>query len=197
LGWLGFYTVNGNEEPNRPAEMGKISDAMRREVQPIVKAVEQIVRDARLAKASCGSALPIVQRVALVVDELLSGGERPVVRQGSSTGYASGVGMVTGVAMVTEVATMTEVATVTVSGGAALGPMTVAGETTVEERRSPIDGQLLVMVILWLIVLVGPEAIMKANLSSGVALTLDSYYAVVGAIAVAVTADYYQKRRKR
>jgi hypothetical protein len=60
--------VSGSEEPGWSAEFAKISDAMRREVQPIVKSVEQIVRDARLAKASCGPALPIVQRVALVVD---------------------------------------------------------------------------------------------------------------------------------
>jgi hypothetical protein len=51
---LGFYIVSGSEEPGWSAEFAKISDAMRREVQPIVKAVEQIVRDARLAKASCG-----------------------------------------------------------------------------------------------------------------------------------------------
>jgi hypothetical protein len=189
LGLAKFYTVSGNEEPGRPVEVGKVSDAMRRELQPIVKAVEQIVRDARLAKARGGPALPIVQRVALIADarlqELLSGGERPVVRQGSSAGYASGVGTVTGVA------------TVPASGGLAMRPMSMAGEITVEVRRSPIDGQLFVMVILWLIVLVGPEAIMKANPSSGVTGTLDAYYGVIGAIAVAVTADYYQKRKRR
>jgi hypothetical protein len=126
-----------------------------------------------------------VQRVALVVDagvrELLSAGERPVVRQV----YAY------------EFGAATDSATVTVSGSAALGPMAVAGEITVGERRSPINGHLLVMVILWLVVLVGPEAIMKANLSPGVTWTLDAYYAVVAAIAVPVAADYCQKRRRR
>jgi hypothetical protein len=48
---------------------------------------------------------------------------------------------------------------------------------------------------LWLIVLVGPAVIMKANLSSGATSMLDAYYATVAATAIAVTADYCQKRR--
>ncbi len=35
---------------------------------PVVRAVDQFLRDARRAKASGGPALPIVQRVALAVD---------------------------------------------------------------------------------------------------------------------------------
>jgi hypothetical protein len=181
--------MSENKEPDWPTELAKGGKALWHELEPVVRTFDQFLCDARLAKARGGPALPIVQRVALIADarlqELLPGGERPVVRQGSFAGYAFGVGTVTGVA------------TVTVSASAAFAPMTVAGEITVEERRSPIDGQLLVMVILWLIVLVGPEAIMKANLSLGVTLTLDAYYTVVVAIAVAVAADYCQKRRRR
>ncbi len=55
---------------------------------------------------------------------------------------------------------------------------------------------MLVLVILWLLVLVGPAAIMKANLSSGATTMLDAYYGATAAIAVAVTIDYYQIRTR-
>ena len=64
-----------------------------------------------------------------------------------------------------------------------------------QERRSVIDGHLLIMVILWLLVLVGPEAIMKANLSSGATTMLEACYGAIAAIAVAVTFRYLDKRR--
>ena len=43
-------------------------DAMRREVEPIAKAFDRFLRDARKAKTSGGPALPLVQRVALMAD---------------------------------------------------------------------------------------------------------------------------------
>ena len=61
-------------------------------------------------------------------------------------------------------------------------------------RTAVTAGHLLIVVILWLLVLVGPEAIMKANLSSGATAMLDAYYGAIAAIAVAVTIDYLQKR---
>lgn len=61
-------------------------DAMRRKVEPIAKAVDQFLRDARQAKTSGGPALPLVQRLALMADaslrELLSTDERQVAHQG-------------------------------------------------------------------------------------------------------------------
>ena len=80
------------------------------------------------------------------------------------------------------------------SGGVTLPPMRLGGQGTVQDRRTVTGGHLLIMVILWLLVLVGPEAIMKANLPSGATAMLDAYYGAIAAIAVAVTIDYYQKR---
>ena len=60
--------------------------------------------------------------------------------------------------------------------------------------RGAAHCRLFSLSILWLLVLVGPEAITKANLSSGATGTLDAYYGAIAAIAVAVTIDYYQER---
>jgi hypothetical protein len=57
-----------NEEPDWLAELAKGSEALRRQVEPIVQSAEQFVRDARRAKADSGPALPFAQRVALAVD---------------------------------------------------------------------------------------------------------------------------------
>jgi hypothetical protein len=176
--------VSESEEPDWLAKGG---EALRRELLPLVRGVDQIVREARLAKASGGPALPLVQRIALIVDsslnEWLSTGERPVVHQAT--------------AALTVNVTMSATATVTASGGLAMRRMGLAGQGTVQNRRSVIGGHLLIMVILWLLVLVSPAAIMKANLSSGAATMLDAYYGAVAATAVAVTIDYLQKRGTR
>ena len=76
-----------------------------------------------------------------------------------------------------------------------LSPIRISGQGTVRDRQTVIAGQQLVIVILWLLVLVGPAVIMKANLSSGATTMLDAYDATVAATAIAVTADYCQKRR--
>lgn len=44
---LDFYTMNEDNEPDWTAELAKGGEAMRRQVEPIVKAAEQFVRDAR------------------------------------------------------------------------------------------------------------------------------------------------------
>jgi len=177
-----FDIVSEGKEPDWSVELVKGGEALLREVQPIVRAFDQFLCDARLAKASGGPALPLVQRVALIADARLR-----ELRSPNATVTA---------APATAVAMVPAPTVVTFSGSVALAPFRVAGEVTVEERRSPIDGHLLVMVILWLLVLVGPEAIMKANLSSGATTILDAYYGAIAAIAVAVTVDYHQKRNR-
>lgn len=174
--------MSESEEPDWLAEGG---EAVRRELLPLVRAVDQIVRDARLAKASGGPALPLVQRVALIADaslnEWLSTGERPVAHQRT--------------AALTVNVTMSATATVTASGGLAMRRMGLAGQGAVQNRRSVIAGHVLVLVIMWLLVFVGPAAIAEANLSSGTETTSDAYYGAYAALAVGVTIRYLDKRR--
>jgi hypothetical protein len=65
---VNFYAMNEENEPDWLAELAKGGEAVRRQVEPIVQAAEQFVRDARRAKTSGGPALPFAQRVALAVD---------------------------------------------------------------------------------------------------------------------------------
>jgi hypothetical protein len=156
-------------------------DAMRREVEPIAKAFDRFLRDARKAKTSGGPALPLVQRVALMADaslrELLSSGERPVAHQATAA------------------LAINITAEVTAYGSVTLPRLGVSGQMAKPNCRRGIDVYQLVVVVLWLLVLVGPEAIAKANLSSGATATVDDYYAVIAAIGPAITVDYYQRRR--
>ncbi len=86
-------------------------------------------------------------------------------------------------------------AEVTAYGSVTLPRLGVSGQMAEPNCRRGIDVYQLVVVVLWLLVLVGPEAIAKANLSSGATATVDDYYAVIAAIAPAITVDYYQRRR--
>ena len=153
--------MSENEEPGWSAEM-----------VPIVRAVDQFVRDARLAKASGGPTLPIVQRVALAVDaamrEILPGRLDANVQPATLEGSVAFPAVIVG------------------SGGVMLPPIRIGGQGRVQDRQAVIAGQRLVMVILWLLVLVGPAVIIKANLSSGATTMLDAYYATVAATAIAV-----------
>jgi hypothetical protein len=73
--------------------------------------------------------------------------------------------------------------------------MGLAGQGAVQNRRSVIAGHVLVLVIMWLLVFVGPAAIAEANLSSGTETTSDAYYGAYAALAVGVTIRYLDKRR--
>lgn len=162
------------------AELAHGGDAVRRQIEQLVQGAEQFVRDARRAKTSGGLALPFVQRVALAVDAAIR--EILPARLDATAKPA------------TVEVSVAFPAVIVGSGGVTLAPMRLGGQATVQDRRAVTAGHLLIMVILWLLVLVGPEAIMKANLSSGATTMLDAYYGAVAATAVAVTIDYYQKR---
>ena len=60
--------MSEDNEPDWRAELAKGGQALRRQVELILQAAEQFVRDARRAKGSGGPALPLPQRVALAVD---------------------------------------------------------------------------------------------------------------------------------
>jgi hypothetical protein len=60
--------MSESKEPDWPGELAKGGEGLRRQVEPIVQAAEQFVRDARRVKGRGGPALPFPQRVALAVD---------------------------------------------------------------------------------------------------------------------------------
>jgi hypothetical protein len=84
---------------------------------------------------------------------------------------------------------------VIVCSGVTLPPMGFAGQGTVQDRRAVIAGQVLVLVIMWLLVFVAPAVIAETNLSSGTETTLDAYYGAYAALAVGITIRYLDKRK--
>jgi hypothetical protein len=145
--------MSENEEPDWLAELAKGGEALRRQVEPIVQAAEQFVRDARQAKASDGGpALPFAQRVALAVDagmrELLPTPVHAVVHPGTLS-----------------VSVSFPLPTITVSGSlplpparmVAFGEVASASDSLSVERRGPgrsvaefSDGQIVFLVLVWL-----------------------------------------------
>jgi hypothetical protein len=73
--------------------------------------------------------------------------------------------------------------------------MSIAMEGTVQDRRAAAAGQVLVLVIVWLLVLVMPAAIATSRVSSETKLILDAYYAAIPAIAVEVTRSLLHKAK--
>jgi hypothetical protein len=133
--------------PDWLAELAKGSEALRRQVQPLVEAAEQFVRDSRRAKTTGGPALPFAQRVALAVDagirELLLAPGRPVVEVPLNVTVTAG--------LATAVATA-PAPTVTFSGGVALAPLRASGQFTIENPPSGQAersvGQILALVLV-------------------------------------------------
>jgi hypothetical protein len=142
--------MNEENEPDWLAELAKGSEALRRQVEPIVQAAEQFVRDARRAKADGGPALPFAQRVALAVDagmrELLPTPVHAVAHPGT-------------------VSVSVPFPTITVSGSLALPPMRMVGlgdvgsasDSLSIERRGPrrglselSDGEIVALVLVWI-----------------------------------------------
>lgn len=168
-------------EENKPdwlAELAKGGEALRRQVEPIVQAAEQFVRDARRAKSAGGPALPFAQRVALAVGadipELLSPLERHVVGHSAISGTAAMVS-------VTAVAGLA-----TANGSAAMPSVRVQAEQSA--------GQILALVLLWLVVLAVPAAVMAADLPPEAQVMLDAYDAILAALAVKITFRILDKR---
>ncbi len=144
--------MSEENEPDWLAELAKGSEALRRQVEPIVQAAEQFVRDARRAKADGGPALPFAQRVALAVDagmrELLPTPVHAIAHPGTISAAVS-----------------VPLPTITVSGSLALPPMRMvafgevgsASDSLSVERRGPrpslaefSDGQIVFLVLVWL-----------------------------------------------
>lgn len=107
-------------ESEEPDWLAKDGEAVRRELLPLVRAVDQIVRDARLAKASGGPALPTVQRVALAVDAAMR--EILPARMDATAQPA------------TLEVSVAFPAVIIGSGGVTLPPMRLGGQGTVQDR---------------------------------------------------------------
>lgn len=171
---------------------------------PVVRAAEQFVRDARLAKASGGPALPFVQRLALAVDagmrELLPARKSPVARYGSIR--LAGTGTMTVGGTVTPAAVLTGSGSLTPPRMVFLGDAGTASDNlaveVIDSRSGLLGlsyGQLLPLVLIWLIVLVIPALVQQANLSPEIQVTLDAYDGVLAALAVGVTFRFLDKRK--
>jgi hypothetical protein len=190
--------MSEDKEPDWLAELAKGGEALRRQVEPIVKAAEQFVRDARRAKGSGGPALPFPQRVALAMDagvrELLPARKQPAAHQRSA-------------ALKVNVA-MTATAEVAAAAGLALSPtvyvydgdvITVSESASVEVRgswRSGLaalsDGEILFLILVWLYALVLPwfGSALPPELHS---MLTDGY--ATFALALAITWRLLDKKR--
>ena len=178
--------MNEENEPNWLAELAKGGEALRRQIEPIVQAAEQFVRDSRRAKTTGGPALPFAQRVALAVDagvrELLPPSERHVAHHSNIIGTTA----IVGVAAVP--------GTVTGTLSLALPPMRFAGRGTVREPPSGQAersiGQILALVLVAIIAsgllgVQGPDRV-----------AVDHYLTVIVA-ALRCTCNVLAGRRRR
>ena len=137
--------------------------------------------------AAGGLGQPFVRRIARAVDagvrELLSAPESPVTNLVVYPTVATATGTAPAPA-VTGTATVAGAGTITASGSVVLPPTRVAG-------------QILALVLIWLVVLVIPAAAWDANLPPEVQALVDVYDGVLANMAVAITFEILGKRNKR
>jgi hypothetical protein len=174
-------------------------EAYRRQIEPITRALEQFARIANWSKINIGPALPYPLRLANVMDAQM----RELLSPGPATHQRSPALNVTTSAS----------AEVAAAGGLALSPtvfvsdgdvFTLSETASVEEldsRRRGLaglsDGQILALVLLWLLVLVIPAAAWDANLPTEVQTLVVAYDGILANVAVAITFDILGKRKKR
>lgn len=161
---LDFYIVSEDQgqEPDWLAELAKGGEELRRQAEPIARAAQQFIRDARHARARGGAPLPFAQRIALAVDagirELLPTREPAVFHlacHGTLPGAASlnGVGTLAGVA-VADAAALVGVRTIMINACFAAAPMRSAAQGTRKKRLRGLaelsDGQIVFLVFVWI-----------------------------------------------
>jgi hypothetical protein len=180
--------MSEKNEPDWLAELANSGEALRRQVEPIVQAADQFVRDARRAKAGGGPALPFAQRLALAVDagmrEFVPADGRPVVHDVPLNDGGAGVDR------------LAVVMTIAGSGGVVLPKMGLSGQGAVGNRRSGLaalsDGQIVFLVLVWLYAFVLPW--FGAALPPEFHAVLSDHYATI-AIALAITWRIRDKHR--
>jgi hypothetical protein len=95
-----------------------------------------------------------------------------------------------------------KVAAMAARGNVALSPLQAAGEGVVTpagpetawDYRLRLTGWILGIVIMWLVVLLGPAAIQDSHLSAETQQTLNDYYGLLAAIALAVTGYIFARK---
>jgi hypothetical protein len=192
---LGHQTepfVRGLEMLRRQMEpFAQVSEAYRRQIEPIARAVEQFARIVNWPKINIGPVPPYPLWLANAVDaqmrDLLS--PRPAAHQ------------------------ITAAPEVAAAGGLALSPTVFVSDSdvaTASEKGSVEDldsrrrvlaglsaGQILALVLLWLVVLGVPAAVIATDLPPDVQATVDAYDAILAALAVEITFRILSKRNKR
>jgi len=173
--------VSEDSEPDWLAELAKGGEALRRQVEPLVQAAEQFVRDSRRAKTSGGPALPFAQRVALAVDaglrELLPARMDAIVHPAT---------LETSVAFPAPTV-------ITGSGGVALPKMSLSGQGTVE---NPPSGQAERSVgQIFALVLVAVVAAGLLGVQGPDRAAVDHYLTVIG-VALTIAVLIWNKQNK-
>jgi hypothetical protein len=190
--------MSESKEPDWPGELAKGGEGLRRQVEPIVQAAEQFVRDARRVKGRGGPALPFPQRVALAVDagmrELLPARRQPVAHQATASLTVTPVLKAT--AEVAAAAGIAPSPTVYVYDGDVI-TFSESASVEVRDSRNDMAGRILALVLVWLIVLVIPVAAWDANLPPEVQALVDAYDGILANVAVAITFDILGMRNKR
>jgi len=184
--------MNEENEPDRLAELAKGGEALRGQMEPVVRAAQQFVRDAQQAKARGGPALPFAQRVALAVDagirELVPEPKRPVAHH-RTAGLVVNISSAASARVTTGAGLTIQPVFGAVRGDTAAATETVAVEV-LDSRRGLAGlnaGQILALVLVWLLLLAMPVAIVDAKLSQEAQQAAEAYYAVAVALAVKIT----------
>lgn len=162
--------MSEKDEQDWLAELAKGGEALRRQVEYVVQAAERF--------AAGGSTRTLAQRVALAVGadirELLSPPERHAVGRSAINGTTAMVSVTAAAGLATA------------SGSAAMPSVRVQAERNA--------GQILALVLLWLVVLAVPAGVMATNLSPKAQAMLGAYDAMLATLAVEITFRILDKR---
>lgn len=176
-------------------------EMFRRLGESIAQAMEQFACIASWPRINIGPALPYTLRLANAMDaqmrELLSPG--PAAHQISATLNANVA--ITATAEVAAAQGFALSPTVLVPGGDVATASESASVDVIDLRRRGLvglgDGQILALVLVWLLVLVIPAAAWDANLKPEIQALVDAYDGILANVAVAITFDILGKRKKR
>lgn len=154
--------MSEDQEPDWLAELAKGGEELRRQAEPIVRAVQQFIRDARQARAMGDAPLPFTQRIALAVDagirELLLPREPAILHLAShgtlpATAGLSGVGTLAGVAAA-DAAALVGVRAIMINACFTVAPVRFAAQGTREKRLRGLaelsNRQIVFLVFVWI-----------------------------------------------
>jgi len=186
-----LYTMSENEEPDWLAELAKGGDAVRRKIERLVQGAEQFVRESPEASTGAGPVPPIPYRVLRAVGAAvreLGAARQPVVRHVALYDAGSAVD------------TLAFAGLATATASAPMPRVLTADHAGVDRRPGPLAaldaGQILALVLIWLVMLGLPFVIVDSRLSTDTKLILGFYYGVLGNLAVEITSRIIEQRHK-